>query len=82
MKTYEFEVSKEKIYLSNNIEIPNKVAITRKDNNRVLGIASSDYQIVHHSRIIDTFNQIAGIRLEKANACQEGAILLAKYSKD
>lgn len=54
---YDFPVELQPIYLAGNREIPHRKAVVRTDDMRTLGIVSSDYGLVKHASVIDSFRE-------------------------
>ncbi len=82
----DWDVSLEKIYLGNNVEIPKQRALVRSTDKKVLTITGSTYKITQNSEVFDFFRKFveAGdMTLETAGSLKGGQYVwcLAKIKK-
>ena len=79
-EAYDFPTELKSIMLVGGKKIPDRKAVVRTDNNTVLGIVGSDYKIVPHKTVIETFENIKTLERERLDLCHKGAVLLARYN--
>jgi len=77
---YNFPVIENKIFTSDNIEIPKRKAITRPDTNEVLSIVGTNYRLMKHEKVIDIFNEKLEKEPDQINLTTDGGVMFAKYS--
>lgn len=80
-KSYDFPVSLAEVK-TNNIIIPNKLAVIREDTQQPIGLVSNQYSLVKHSDAIDCFRDaLKGNEYEeKIELTKNGAQLFGLYT--
>lgn len=80
-----WEVSKHKILTESQIEIPNRVAILRNDNNAVLGVMGDKYEMFQNYEVAELLFQISnhsGLELHNGGSFQDGAKIFLQLKSD
>lgn len=77
MKTHDFPVELQSIFLTGEKEIPKRKAIVRTDTNQTLGIASSSYALLPHANVVNGFREaLTGYKItEQIQVTKNGAHL-------
>lgn len=76
----DWTISKKKIYLGNNTEVPRKFALVRDSDETVLDIVGSTYKVTQNTEVFEFFNEfvLAGdMKMEVAGSLHKGKYVWA-----
>lgn len=83
---YQFQVSLVPVYTIEKkvagIQVPNKLAVLRKDTEQIIGLVSPKYQLLTHETVVEGFRKALGgyAYSEKIEMSPNGAKMFIKYT--